>query len=110
MIWYDDLYVGESIVHKTRKIKWKILHNAGQIHIYVIALASCPENLLDIIPAQELMQKGYPQKELYVVGLAKGYDEAVEVAASIVDEVYQNTGGFAVRPYLEEKRRRKKEG
>ena len=56
------------------------------------------------------MQKGYPKKELYVVGLAKGYDEAVEVAASIVDEVYQNTGGFAVRPYLEEKRRRGKRG
>lgn len=110
MIWYEDLYVGESIVHKTRKVKWKILHNAGQIGIYVITLASCSKNLLDIIPSQELLQKGYPKKDLYVVGLARGYEEAVEVAVSIVDEVYQQTGGFAVRTYLEEKRRRKKEG
>ena len=58
MIWYKDLYVGESIVHKTKKVKWKIMHNAGQIGIYVITLASNTQNLLDIIPSYELMQKG----------------------------------------------------
>lgn len=100
MIWHDDLYVGESIIHKTNKIKWKICHNAGQLNIYVITLASNERNLLDIIPAQELMQKGYPKQNLYVVGLAKGYDEAVEVAASIVDLVYHKTGGFAIKSYL----------
>ena len=90
MIWYKDLYVGESIVHKTKKVKWKIMHNAGQIGIYVITLASNTQNLLDIIPSYELMQKGYPKKDMVVVGLAKGYDEAIEVAASIV--VYEETG------------------
>ena len=49
------------------------------------------------------MQKGYPKKDMVVVGLAKGYDEAIEVAASIVDEVYYSTGTFAVRAYLAEK-------
>ena len=92
MIWYKDLYVGESIVHKTKKVKWKIMHNAGQIGIYVITLASNTQNLLDIIPSYELMQKGYPKKDMVVVGLAKGYDE-----------VYHSTGTFAVRAYLAEK-------
>lgn len=105
MKWYDDLYVGESIIHKTNKIKWKILHNAGQINIYVITLASNRENLLDIIPSHELLQKGYPKKELYVVGLAKGYEEAIEVAASIVDEVYRQTGAFDIASYLKRKQR-----
>ncbi len=104
MRWYDDLYVGESIVHKTSKIKWKILHNAGQIDIYVIALASNPANLLDIIPAQELMQKSYPKKNLYIVGLAKGYQEAIETATAIVNDVYEKTGTFAVSSYLLKKR------
>ena len=98
MKWYDDLYVGESIVHKTNKIKWKIRHNAGQINIYVITLASSEKNLLDIIPSHELLQKGYPKKQLYVIGLAKGYDE-----------VYRQTGAFEVASYLREKRRRKAE-
>lgn len=105
MIWYDKLYVGESIVHKTNMVKWKIRHNAGQINIYVIALPSNRANLLDIIPAQELMQKAYPKKNLYIVGLAKGYDEAIELAASIVDEVYRQTGAFAITDYLMKKRR-----
>ena len=109
MKWYDDLYVGESIVHKTNKIKWKIRHNAGQINIYVITLASSEKNLLDIIPSHELLQKGYPKKQLYVSGLPKGYDEAVEVAASVIDEVYRQTGAFEVASYLREKRRRKAE-
>lgn len=104
MTWYDELYVGESIVHKTKNIIWKIRHNAGQLNIYVIALASNERNLLDIIPAQELLQKAYPKRELRIIGLAKGYDEAVEVAASIVDEVYQNTGAFEIRSYLEAQR------
>ena len=105
MKWYDDLYVGESIVHKTSKIKWKIRHNAGQIDIYVVTLASNPANLLDIIPAQELLQKAYPKKDLFVIGLAKGYTEAVDIVVSIIDEVYRQTGAFAVKDYLLQKGR-----
>ncbi len=105
MKWYEDLYVGESIVHKTSKIKWKIRHNAGQLNIYVITLASNPANLLDIIPAQELMQKAYPKKDLFVIGLAKGYTEAMDVVVSIIDEVYRQTGAFAVKDYLLQKGR-----
>lgn len=105
MIWYEKLYVGESIVHKTNKIKWKIRRHAGQVDIYVIALASNTENLLDIIPSRELLQKGYPKKELFIVGLAKGYEEALSVAASIVEEVYRQTGTFAVRSYLDQNRK-----
>lgn len=71
MVWYKDLYVGESIVHKTKKVKWKIMHNAGQIGIYVITLASNTQNLLDIIPSYELMQKGI-RKRYGGCGTGKG--------------------------------------
>ena len=104
MTWYDELYVGESIVHKTKRVKWKINHNAGQIGIYVIAPASNDKNLLDIIPAAELLQRGYPTKDLKIAGLAGSSDEALEVAVSIVDEVDRNTGAFLVRSYLDEHR------
>lgn len=104
MKWYDNLYVGESIRHKADKIKWKIRHNAGQIDVYVITLASNPQNLLDIIPAQELMQKGYPKKDLYVIGLAHGMNEAHEVVKQIIDEVYRATEGFDIISYLQAKK------
>jgi hypothetical protein len=105
MKWYHDLYVGESIAGKTNKIKWKIRHNAGMVSVYVIAFASNRDNLMDIIPSWELMQKAYPRKEIKVIGLAKGYAEALEVVRRIVDETYQNTGTVDVWSYLKEERR-----
>ena len=104
MRWYENLYVGESIEHKIEKIKWKIKHNAGQINIYVIALASNPKNLLDIIPSQELMKKAYPKKEMYIIGLAQGMEEAQFVVKEIIDEVYRETGGFRIHSYLQKKK------
>ena len=104
MKWYRKLYVGESLTGKERKIKWRIRHRAGTIDIYVIAFASNPANLLDLIPANELMQKGYPKKELKIIGLARGYGEALELVRRIVDETYQATGDVDVWNYLKEQR------
>lgn len=100
MTWYKDFYAGESIENKKEKVKWKILHNAGQLDIYVIALSSNRENLLDIISAKELMQKAYPKQNMLVVGVDKGYDNALELAARIIMDVYQKTGNLNVRDYF----------
>ncbi len=103
MIWYENLYIGERIPKKNAKIKrlkWKIDHNAGLVNIYIIVLCRYGTNLLEIIPSRELLQKHYPREGLYIVGLAKGYDEALETAAQIVSDVYKHTGGFQVKAYL----------
>ena len=100
MEWHKDLYTGESIRGRQKKVKWKIMHNAGQPFVYVLTLASNEENLLDIIPARELLQKHYPKKGLYIVGLAGNYEEALELAGCIVSDVYKATGGFNIRKYL----------
>ena len=100
MKWHKDLYTGESILRKQQKVKWKIMHNAGQLRVYVITLASNRQNLLDIIPARELLQKHYPKRNLYVIGLAGNYQEALEVAGHIISDVYSKTGDFDVRGYI----------
>lgn len=103
MIWYEKLYIGESIPKKDakiRRIKWKIEHNAGQCRIYVIALCRYGSSLLEIIPARELLQKHYPKHQLYIVGLARGYQEALETAAEIVLDAYRQTGDFQVKRFL----------
>lgn len=105
MIWYKDFYAGESIASEKKKVKWKIMHNAGQLDIYVIALGSAEENLLDIIPAWELMQKHYPKLDMLVVGVDKGYDNAIELAGKIVMDIYKETGTFNVKEYFLEKHR-----
>lgn len=102
MKWYRNLYAGDSVAGKIERIKWKINHNAGTVSVYVIAFPSNQNNLLDIIPSWELMQKAYPKKHMTVIGLAKGYGEALELVRRIVDDTYQNTGTVDVKAYLRE--------
>lgn len=108
MIWYDDLYLSENIEQKADKIKWKINHNAGLLNIYVITLSQNEQNLLEIINTKELMQKDYPKKHLVIVGIAKGYDEAVELAATIVVETMNELGTTDIKTYLKKKRSEQK--
>lgn len=103
MKWHENLYTGESVRKKYKKVKWKIMHHAGQLRVYVISLASGRDNLLDIIPSWELLQKHYPSRDLYVVGLAGSYDEALELAGHIVSDVYRKTGGFDVKGFIRQK-------
>jgi hypothetical protein len=106
MKWYRDLYVGDSITDRKNKIKWKIMHNAGLVNYYVIAFAANRDNLLDIIPTWALMDRHFPKKELKIIGIARGYGEALEVTRRIIDETYRHTGGVDVWAYLKEERRK----
>ena len=38
---------------------------------------------------------------MIIVGIAKGYDEAVDIVGRIVEKVYKETGSFNVREYVE---------
>ena len=100
MKWYKNLYLGESIVPKAKKIINKIKKNKPTRDVYVIALASNQENQLDLIPSWELLQKGYPTDQVRVIGLAQGKKEALQVVTSLVDEVYQKTGDVKIFEYL----------
>ena len=91
MDWYREFYAGEGIAAQKEKIKRKILRNRGMINIY--------------IPSWELMQKYYPKSELLVVGADRGYENAVELAGTIIMDVYRETGTFQVRDYFLEKHR-----
>lgn len=109
MIWYDDLYVSENIRKKAGKIKWKIDHNAGLLQMYVIALAGNSKNLLEIISTKELMQRNYPKKGLVIVGMAKGYEEAVAIAATIIVETMNELGNTDVKKYLSRRRKERRQ-
>ena len=103
MEWYSNLYLGEGLESKADQIINKIKKNQLTPEIYLIAFSSNPDNLLDIIPSWELMQKGYPKGKMKVIGLAKGKMQALELVRYIVDETYQNTGTADVLGYINQK-------
>lgn len=105
MHWYSKLYIGEKAKNKKYKIVWKVKHGAGMFNVYLITLSSNGKNLLDIFNSSMLKQPYYkktysPRRAMYIVGIAYGYDEAVDVATEIINEVYNNTKGFEVEKYL----------
>ena len=45
----------------------------------MITLAVSERNQLEIYPTIQFKQPAFPEQELFVVGITKGYDEAVEL-------------------------------
>lgn len=68
--------------------------------VYCITFASNPNNLFDIINANELLFPYYAQKEIYVLGLAASKEKATLLVKDMLEEVYRESGGFCVREYF----------
>lgn len=99
--WYKKLYVGDNAEKKKKQWIWKVNIGAGVIDIYLITLASNPENQLDIFSANELKQKARRKNCPMIIGLCRGYWEAMEMVTTLVQKTYEQTGTANVRQWLE---------
>lgn len=98
--WTSRLYVGEGLKKKKDKVIASINNRRITYDIYCIAFASQPDNLFDIMNANELLFPHYQKSDIKIVGLAKGRDEATTLVQDMLMEVYKNTEEFCVRDYF----------
>ena len=91
MRYYKHLYLTEGLEKKKEKIIRKLEAGKLQPGVHVITLAVSERNQLEIYPTIQFKQPAFPEQELFVVGITKGYDEAVELVEQIVQEVYDQT-------------------
>ncbi len=98
MKFYKNLYVGESITNPN-KVKWKLRRNAGQFKVYIIALAQ-GDGQLEIYHCAFLQQKYYRKYPPYIIGIAGGYDEAVELVIKITEAAMEKTGSPDLKKFL----------
>lgn len=101
---YKPLWIGEQAKKKQVRIRYAVKYGIRMNGAYYIALAKRPGDLLDIIPCSMPISNKKSSDTVHVIGLAWGKDEAKEVVTQIIDEVYQNTGGFDLVSYMKEKR------
>lgn len=99
--WYKKLYIGDTAKKRTRKIIRKIRQGVPQRNVYLITLASNPENQLDIFHSDMLLDDALKFLNPTVVGIALGYQEAVELVGKIAGETYRTQGNANIREYLE---------
>ena len=101
MRWYNHLYTGT----KAKRHRFSIIQNIREERylpgIYVITPPSNGNNVLDIHPVTEFANPFYAERqELLILGIAEGYQEALELAGTIVTEMYEKTGGFCLDKFL----------
>ena len=100
MQWAKHLYFSDKTAANKEKIKNKAERGDGMVSVYFIALASNPDNLFDIFHAAYLKQNALYRQNPFIVGIASGYEEAIELVQRIVEDIYRETGGFRVREYF----------
>lgn len=94
------MFLGRYAAMDKRKIISNLSARKSHFGVYAIVLATNEKDLLDVISAFFLKDARYHKKNIEVVGLAIGRDEAFEVVRDIITEVYDKTGGFDVRGFF----------
>lgn len=105
MKYYRHLYLSDGLEKKKDKIIRKLQRNKLQYDLYLVTLPETKQNQLEIYNSALFKQQDYPKKDLFVVGLAKGYDTALELVEEITRTVYNETKGADIRSYILEKER-----
>lgn len=97
---YCDLYVSECWREKKGKIIKKLKENRLAPEVYVVTLSQGSQNQLEFFSGILLKQHVFKNTELFVVGLAAGYDEALSVIKTITEQVYHETADADIRQFI----------
>lgn len=100
MKFYCDLYVSECWQGKKAKIIRKLKANRIQPQVYVVALAQGSQNELEFFSSILLKQHVFDSAEVFVVGIADGYDEALLMVRNITEEIYNASGDAGLHAYI----------
>ena len=101
--WYKELYVGENARKNVSKVQRKLNHGKFHKGMFLITYASNPQNLLEIIGTEQLVQKTVYRRCPMIVGIAADRDEALLLVQQIVEETYAKQKDADVRRYLNER-------
>ena len=110
MKYYHDLYMSEAFISKKNEILDKLENNKWQLEKYVVALSKGEQNHLEIFHSVLLLQKAIDKENLFVVGITKDMQEALQLVEKITQEVYDKTGDADIRNYILQKQREYEEG
>ena len=102
---YPYLYVGEG-VRNVRLVKWRLVHGAGQLTVFLLAEAPGMPESLCLMHAANLKQAYYETHPLRVYGIARGEDEARRMLIAISDEAARCGYPGEIRRYLDERLKR----
>lgn len=100
MKFYKNLYVSDGYKKKKEKLVQKMKDGKYPLSAFVLVLIENGPNQMEFYPAAMLYQGYLTADNLYVVGLAESYMDAVYMVEEITREVYESTGTADIRSYM----------
>ena len=100
MKYYKHLYLSEGLEKKKDKIIQKIEARKILPGIFLVTLAPDEKNQLEIHRYLLLLQPVFHRENLFVVGISKDYEGALELVEEITQEVYNKTKSADIRSYI----------
>lgn len=98
----QHLYYGLKANEKSAKIKKALKTKKWFPGLYLIAISTHPDHVLDVFEAVHFLQPGFKDDQYHILGVAIGRAEAYELVRNLVDEVYQNTGACDLKKYFQQ--------
>lgn len=105
MKFYGGLYCTEALKEKEERILKKLKKNRYYPGLYLLVLAQGRQNHLEFFSALLLKQRIFEHTELFVVGIADGYMDALYLVERIASEVYRETNQLDIRNYILDRQR-----
>lgn len=103
IFWYDNLYMDDWVRKNREKCRKTIERRSvwqklpWKKSYYIITLANNKENLFEIISTDEMFFRYYGYTDIYIVGVARDYDSAVEILTNFLTKGYQKDSEYNPR-------------
>lgn len=111
MKFYDHLYVSSGLSEEKKdKLIQKMLDGKYPLTAQILVLIEEGENQLEFFSTALLYQHIIRTEQLFVVGIAESYMDAIYMVEDITKEVYQKTGTVDIRSYIMEQQQKYEEG
>lgn len=90
MEFIEKLYVGESVDSGSLK-KWKhrIGNHRNVLGILLVVVRTHNHNLMEIVSTQELKRLYKREKDIWIIGIAQGRQEAFKLVAQICQNLVE---------------------
>ena len=106
MEFYNNLYVSESLENKKKSIIRQIKHKKARPGIYIIALPRTNHNQLELYSASMLKQNTFDRDDLFIVGIADGHYDAIELVRDIYEDILLDSEDNDIRRFIESHRQK----
>lgn len=99
--WYRNLYMDDAVAKHPERCKKRVERRRPWKKSYVaLTLASNEKNLFEIMETRQLFFRRYNHFDLYVIGLASSYENAVEILQKILERGYSLDSSFQPREHF----------